>query len=56
MAAAFQEQLEKPSLTGLSFEDRFAMLVDREWNSREDRKLTKRLRMHGSEPAPQSRT
>ena len=44
MAAAFQEQLEQPSLTGLSFEDRFAMLVDSEWNSREDRKLTKRLR------------
>lgn len=45
MAAAFQQQLEQPSLTGMSFEDRLAMLVDHEWNSREDRKLTKRLRM-----------
>ncbi len=44
MAAAFHEQLEKPSLSGLSFEDRLAMLVDREWNSREDRKLTRRLK------------
>ena len=44
MSAAFQEQLEQPALSGLSFEDRFAMLVDREWNSREDRKLTKRLK------------
>ena len=44
MAAAFQEQFEQPSLSSLSFEDRFAMLVDREWNSREDRKLTKKLK------------
>jgi DNA replication protein DnaC len=44
MAAAFQEQLEQPSLSSLSFEDRFAMIVDREWTSREDRKLTKRLK------------
>lgn len=44
MAAAFQEQLEQPSVGDLSFEDRFAMIVDREWSAREDRKLTKRLR------------
>lgn len=44
MAAAFQEQLQQPSLSDLSFEDRFAMIVDREWGAREDRKLTKRLR------------
>jgi DNA replication protein DnaC len=44
MATALQEQLEKPSLNGLSFEDRFAMIVDREWTSREDRKLTRRLK------------
>jgi DNA replication protein DnaC len=44
MAAAFQEQLEKPSLSSLSFEDRFAMIVDHEWTSREDRKLTRRLK------------
>ena len=44
MATAFQEQLEKPSLSSLSFEDRFAMIVDYEWTSREDRKLTRRLK------------
>jgi DNA replication protein DnaC len=44
MAAAFQEQFEKPSLSSLSFEDRVAMIVDHEWTSREDRKLTRRLR------------
>jgi DNA replication protein DnaC len=44
MAAVFQEQLGQPSLNDLSFEDRFAMIVDREWGDREDRKLTKRLR------------
>jgi DNA replication protein DnaC len=44
MATALQEQLEKPALSGLSFEDRFAMIVDREWTSREDRKLTRRLK------------
>ncbi len=44
MATAFQEQLEQPSMSSLSFEDRFSMIVDREWSSREDRKLTKRLR------------
>ena len=44
MATALREQIEKPSLRGLSFEDRFAMIVDREWTSREDRKLTRRLK------------
>jgi len=44
MATAFQEQLEKPALSSLSFEDRFAMIVDREWSAREDRKLTRRLK------------
>ena len=44
MATAFKDQLEQPSLSSLSFEDRFAMIVDRECASREERKLTKRLR------------
>lgn len=44
MAVAFKEQLEQPSTGSLSFEDRFAMIVDREWLSRENRKLTKRLK------------
>jgi len=44
MATALREQTEQPSLSSLSFEDRFAMIVDREWTSREDRKLTRRLK------------
>jgi DNA replication protein DnaC len=44
MATAFQEQMEKPSLSSLSFEDRVAMIVDQEWTSRENRKLTRRLK------------
>lgn len=43
MAAAFKEQLEQPSSGNLSFEERFAMIVDREWTYRENRKLTRRL-------------
>jgi DNA replication protein DnaC len=44
LAAAFKEQLEQPSLGNLSFEERFAMIVDREWTSRENRKLSRRLK------------
>lgn len=44
MATAFKEQLEQPSLSSMSFEDRFAMIVDQEWTSRENRKLTSRLK------------
>jgi len=44
MATALQEQLEQSSVSSLGFEDRFALLVDREWTSRENRKLTKRLK------------
>jgi len=44
MAAAFKDQTEHPSLSSLSFEDRFAMIVDREWSFRENRKLTRRLK------------
>jgi DNA replication protein DnaC len=44
MAAAFKEQMEQPSSGTLGFEERFAMIVDREWTFRENRKLTARLR------------
>lgn len=44
MATAVKEQLENPSISKLSFEDRFSMIIDREWTSREDRKLTRRLK------------
>ena len=44
MADAFAEQVGKPDLGELSFEDRFAMLVDRQWTFKEDRRMTRLLR------------
>jgi len=44
MADAFTEQLGQPDLGELSFEDRFAMLVDRQWTFKEDRRMTRLLR------------
>jgi len=44
MADAFSEQLGQPDLGDLSFEDRFAMLVDRQWTFKEDRRMSRLLR------------
>lgn len=44
MAQAFDEQLSQPDLGELSFEDRFAMLVDRQWAFKENRRMTRLLR------------
>jgi DNA replication protein DnaC len=44
MANAFSEQLGQPDLGDLSFEDRFAMLVDRQWSFKEDRRMSRLLR------------
>ena len=44
MAIGFKEQTEQPSMGSLSFEERFAMIVEREWTSRENRKLALRLK------------
>jgi DNA replication protein DnaC len=44
IADALQDQLQQPSLQELSFEERIAMLVDREWIARENRKLQRRLK------------
>lgn len=44
MAAGLAEQMEMPSYSGLSFEERVGMLVDREWTWREDRKLARRTK------------
>jgi hypothetical protein len=43
MAHAFEEQITLPSSNGLPFEDRFAMLVEREAAYRNDRRLTRLL-------------
>ena len=44
MAEAFAQQLALPDLGELSFEDRFAMLVDRQWTFKEDRRMNRLLR------------
>jgi DNA replication protein DnaC len=44
MARAFEEQLNQPATQALSFEERFGLLVDREWTSRENRHLARRLK------------
>jgi DNA replication protein DnaC len=43
MGDALQEQLAQPSMSSLSFEERLAMLVDREVASRDDRRRTRLL-------------
>lgn len=45
MAKALQEQAQMPQCDALSFEDRFALLVDREATERENSRLQGRLKM-----------
>lgn len=44
MAKALKEQMEQPTITQLSFEDRLGFIVDMEITSRENRRLQTRLR------------
>jgi len=44
MALAFREQLDDPTTEGLTFEDRFGLIVDRQWSDRKNshvQRLTK---------------
>jgi DNA replication protein DnaC len=43
MAEAFKEQLQQPNISELSFEERFGLLVDRQWTWREDRRMKRLL-------------
>ena len=43
MADAFRAQVETADASQLSFEERFAMLVDQQWLWRENRALARRL-------------
>jgi DNA replication protein DnaC len=43
MADAVREQLAHPTMADLTFEERLGLLVDREWDARENRGLTRRL-------------
>ena len=44
MARAFEEQLTQPAATGLAFEERFGLLVDRELAWRDTRRLERLLK------------
>ena len=44
MANAFKEQLADPNISELSFEDRFGLLVDKEWTTRKNNHLTKLIK------------
>ena len=43
MGEAFRAQSEQTGITDLSFEERFALLVDQQWNWRQNRALERRL-------------
>lgn len=47
MAAAFQKQLEDKGVSELSFEERFGLLVDSEWTSRRNNRLTRLIKTAG---------
>lgn len=44
MAEALQQQLQEPDIHQLSFEERLGLLIDRQWDWRENRSLERRLR------------
>lgn len=44
MAEAFQQQQQDANVQGLSFEERLGLLIDRQWNWRQNRALERRLR------------
>lgn len=39
MAETFREQLPDPAYVGLSFEDRFGMIVDKQWTDRKSNNI-----------------
>jgi DNA replication protein DnaC len=43
MAEAFRAQLQDPNVGQLSFEERFALLLDQQWNWKQNRALARRL-------------
>lgn len=43
MAEGFKEQMNQADIQELSFEERFSLLVDRQWNYRENRKIKRLL-------------
>jgi DNA replication protein DnaC len=47
MAAAFQQQLTDKAISELSFEERVGLMVDAEWTSRKNNRLTRLIRNAG---------
>ena len=47
MARAYREQEETPGVEEMTFDERFAMLVDAEWGSRRSNKRVRLLRAAG---------
>ena len=45
MAASFQEYMEQVDEEKLSFEERLGLMVDREWNERQQRRISRRLQL-----------
>jgi DNA replication protein DnaC len=43
MAEAFKDQLQQPDLSDLSFQERFALLVDQHWTWKENRRMKRLL-------------
>jgi DNA replication protein DnaC len=43
MAEAFQEQQQQPNMDALSFEERFSLIVDRQWTWRENKRMKRLL-------------
>lgn len=44
MADGYEEQRQQPQMAEIDFDERFGMLVDRQWRWREERALSSRLR------------
>ena len=44
MAEAFTDQLNQPDLERLSFEERFGLIVDRQWTWKENKRMDRYLK------------
>ena len=56
MSEGFKEQLEQSSFRDLSFEERFALLVDRQWLWKENKRLKRLLQAPNSNSRPPWKT
>jgi hypothetical protein len=44
LAEAYRQQMENPELASLSFDERFALLLDQHWTWRENQAMARRLK------------